>query len=224
MKKPSFFLIVKLFLFILVTIFSLNIMYYFPNLPPTFRLIIKKGVIVIQDDENSTVDKRFLTWFDRDPERQIPDDPGLIVSPADGVVQCIDRLEGNQHVVIEMRYTDVHVQRVPLQGKVIAIEGGGKKLPKGVSPYTYTLKKMLPYQKRITFDTEIGWVAVRQITSLFASRIDVFLQTGEEVKRGQRLGRVLAGSTIVLELPMHIKVLVKNNQEVVGGETIIAKY
>jgi phosphatidylserine decarboxylase len=123
-----------------------------------------------------------------------------------------------------MRYTDVHVQRVPLDGEVIEIEGGGEKIPKGTSPYKYASEKMLPYQKRTVFKTEIGSVAVRQITSLFASRIEVFVRIGEKVKRGQRLGRVLAGSTVVLELPMNIEILVSKNKEVIGGETIIARY
>ena len=186
--------------------------------------MIKKGAIEITDDKTAKVDKRFLKWFDRDPERQIPGDPGLIVSPADGVVQYIDTLQGKQHVVIEMRYTDVHIQRVPMDGKVIVIEGGGKKLPKGVSPYKYASKKMLPYQKRTTFKTDIGEIAVRQITSFFASRAEVFLKVGQKVRRGQRLGYVLAGSTIVLELPMDVKVLVSKNQEVFAGETIVVRY
>lgn len=224
MKGKRLFFLVKLLLFILVTYFSINLIYYFPDLPPTFRLIIKKGVIKIGDNGGTKIDNRFLKWFDRDPDRQIPSDPGLILSPADGVVQYVNIVEGKQHVVIEMRYTDVHVQRIPMDGKVIEIEGGGEKLLEGVSPYKYTTEKMLPYQKRTSFNTEIGEIAVRQITSLFASRIEVFVKVGEKVKRGQRLGRVLAGSTVVLEIPLNIKVLVSKNQDVIGGETIIAKY
>ena len=224
MKGKLIFFLVKLLLFILVTYFSINLIYYFPDLPPTFRLIIKKGVIKIGSDGASKVDKRFLKWFDRDPDRLIPGHPGLILSPADGVVQYIDIVEGKQHVVIEMRYTDVHVQRVPMAGDVIAIEGEGKKIPEGVSIRNYMTDKMLPYQKRTIFQTEIGQIAVRQITSFFASRIEVFVKIGEKVNRGQRLGRVLAGSTVVLEIPLNIKVLVSKNQEVIGGETIIAQY
>ena len=174
--------------------------------------------------ENIGVDKRFLEWFDRDPERRIPGDANIIVSPADGIVQHIDVLDGKQHVVIEMRYTDVHVQRVPMSGKVISIEGEGKKLPEGASVRRYVSDKMLPYQKRTVLETEIGVIAIRQITSFFASRIEVFLKVGEKVERGQRLGRVIAGSTVVLEIPLNLKVLVKVNQEVTAGETILARY
>jgi len=224
MKTKQVFLYFKLLIFTIITFICFNLIYYFPDLPPILRLIVKKGAIKIGDTQTIKVDKRFMTWFDRDPERKIPAGLNLIVSPADGIVQYIDILEGKQHVVIEMRYTDVHVQRVPMDGEVIEIIGGGGKLPDGVSPYKYTGEKMLPYQKRTTFKTDIGEVAVRQITSLFASRIEVFLKHGEKAKKGQRLGRVLAGSTVVLELPMNIKVLVMKNQEVMAGETIIAKY
>jgi len=224
MKTKQVFLYFKLLIFTIITFICFNLIYYFPDLPPILRLIVKKGAIKIGDTRTTQVDKRFLEWFNRDPERQIPIGQGLIVSPADGLVQYIDILDGKQHVVIEMRYTDVHIQRVPMDGEVIEIEGGGEKIPKGANAYKYFEKKMLPYQKRTVFKTEIGEVAVRQITSLFASRAKVYLQNGEKAKRGQRLGCVLAGSTVVLELPMNIKVLVKKNQEVMAGETIIAKY
>jgi len=217
-------LLIKLFLFILITYISANLIYYFPDVPPTLRLIIKKGAITLTKKENRNIDRRFLKWFDRDPERKIPTDPNLIVSPADGIIQHIDVFDGEQHVVIEMRYTDVHVQRVPMAGDVIAIEGEGKKIPEGVSIRNYMADKMLPYQKRTIFQTEIGQIAVRQITSFFASRIQVFVKVGEKVTRGQRLGRVTAGSTVVVELPMNIKILVSRNQEVVAGETVIANY
>ena len=224
MKTKQVFLYFKLLIFIIITFICFNLIYYFPDLPPILRLIVKKGAIKIGDTQTTQVDKRFLTWFDRDPERKIPADLNLIVSPADGIVQYIDILEGKQHVVIEMRYTDVHVQRVPMDGEIIKIEGGGERIPEGASVRKYTSTKMLPYQKRTILETEIGQIAIRQITSFFASRIEVFVKVGEKVTRGQRLGRVIAGSTVVLELPMNIKVLVKKNQEVMAGETIIAKY
>ena len=55
-----------------------------------------KGKIKLQ--ENVKIDKRFLEWFNRDPERNIPTDPNIIVSPADGVVEYIGEKNGNIHV------------------------------------------------------------------------------------------------------------------------------
>ena len=216
--------IIQLFCFSIVTISVLIFGYYFPNLPPFIRAILPpgfKGKIKLQ--EITKVDKRFLKWFNRDPERNIPTDPNIIVSPADGIVEYIGKKNGNIHIVIEMRYTDVHVQRVPIDGVVVKILGEGKKLPfKNIGDYLS--KKMLPYQKVTILNTEIGTVKVRQITSAFASRIQVYVHPGQHVKRGERLGRVLAGSTIVLEVPDTVKILVKKNQEVLAGESIIGKY
>jgi len=222
MKKA--FITFKLAFFLALTFVSYTMLVYFPSTPPFIRYFIPAAKVSLVDGDNYKVDERFLTWFDRDPERNIPDEPGTILAPADGVVQYIAVIDEAQHLVIEMRYTDVHVQRIPMDGKVIEIIGGGQKLPKDESAYAYAEEKMLPYQRRTLFDTEIGPLAVRQITSLFAARIEVFLETGDLAVRGERLGRVLAGSTVVLELPMDIEILVKPEQEVFGGETIVARY
>jgi len=214
----------QIFVFLIITILALIIGYYFPNLPPFVRTLLpggSKGAIKLVA---ARPDKRFLSWFNRDPERNIPTEPNIIVSPADGYITCIKNWHKAKHIIIEMRYTDVHVQRVPMDGIVVSIEGEGKKLPANIKIGDYMLKKMLPYQKITTFQTEIGIVKVHQITSFFANRAQVYLKVGQEVKRGQRLGRVLAGSTIVLEIPENVKILVKKNQEVIGGETVIGKY
>jgi len=215
----------QIFCFLVVTAVALTIGYYFPNLPPFVRALLPKGSKgIIRLTKSEHTDSRFLKWFNRDPERKIPTEPNIVVSPADGIVECIKKWNNMKHIVIEMRYTDVHVQRVPMDGIVVSIEGEGKKLPANIKIGDYMLKKMLPYQKITTFKTEIGIVKVHQITSFFANRVQVYVKVGQKVKRGQRLGRVLAGSTIVLEIPEIVNILVKENQEVIAGETIIGKY
>ncbi len=215
--------VVQFVLFVTVTFAIGYLVYYFPNTPPLLRHFAVKHRIPLGDKEAKKPDERFLTWFNRDPERMIPQEPNVIVSPADGFVAAIGPRNGKQHILIEMRYTDVHVQRVPLDGLVVAVEGEGKPLPKGMTIGDYTLEKLAPYQKWTVLRTEIGDVVVRQITSLFANRIEVFVKEGDQVKRGQRLGRVLAGSNVVIELPVNVHVLVKTGQDVVGGETVIAR-
>jgi len=198
----------------------------FPNPPSLVRNWLNRHRVDLQESDrgNTAPDKRFLDWFNRDPDRHVPPEPRIIVSPADGVLERIIRKDGRVHLIIEMRYTDVHVQRVPISGRVISIQGGGKELKKGFNVMDYELKKMMPFQKITTFKTAIGIVRVRQITSFFAKRIKVFLKTGRKYDTGARLGNVLAGSTIVLELPDSVKIVVKDGIEVVGGETIVARY
>lgn len=225
MLNKKVLLIFQVFCFLMVTISAFVVGYYFPNLPPFVRALLpggSKGAIKL--NTNNQPDERFLSWFNRAPKRNIPTEPNIIVSPANGYITCIKNWHGAKHVIIEMRYTDVHVQRVPIDGVVVSIEGEGKKLPANIKIGDYMLKKMLPYQKITTFQTEIGIVKVHQITSFFANRVQVYLKVGQKAKRGQRLGSVLAGSTVVLEVPENVEILVKKNQEVIDGETIIGRY
>ncbi len=212
---------------VIVTSVTLYFGLYFPNVPPLIRGFVVKHRVSLQNEPSKksvSVDKNFLQWFNRDPDRQIPSEPRIVVSPADGFIAGIGTKNDAHHILIEMRYTDVHVQRVPLDGRVIEIEGEGRELPPGYRIMDYTLDKLFPFQKWTVFETEIGRVVVRQITSLFAKRIEVFLKEGQFAKRGERLGRVLAGSNVVLELPVRTRLTVEKGQEVVGGETIVARY
>jgi hypothetical protein len=167
--------VAQIILFTLITIGIGTLVFYFPNLPPILRSRIKKGSVDLNSEKSHRIDDRFLDWFNRDPERDIPTEPNVIVSPADGFITAIQPINEAVHIVIEMRYTDVHVQRVPIDGKIVTIEGGGKQLPADHSVGDYTLEKLMPYQKVTVFDTEIGYVVVRQITSYFARRISVFI-------------------------------------------------
>lgn len=213
---------IQLAVFLVITFVVGTAVYYFPNLPPVLRPFLHKGSIEISKETKP--DKRFMQWFDRDPERNIPIEEGIIVAPADGVVMAVQDIGDRKHIVIEMRYTDVHVQRIPISGVVISIDGDGKRLPEGMKVGEYALNKMLPYQKATTLRTEIGEVKIRQITSFFANRIIVYPEVGQDVKIGERLGRILAGSTVVIELPELVVPIVKAHQDVLAGETIIARY
>lgn len=216
--------LIRIIIFLAISYISIATIIYYPNLPPVISKIAYHYRVSLIEDNKYKADTRFLEWFNRDPERTIPSAPNIIVSPADGVVEFIKKRDQTIHVIIEMRYTDVHVQRVPLKGLVVNIEGGGSKIKEGFEIMDYELDKMLPFQKITTFDTEIGRIKVRQITSFFAKRISVFLEIGKNYNKGVRLGNVLAGSTVVLELPDQVKVLVKQHDEVLAGETIIAKF
>jgi phosphatidylserine decarboxylase len=223
--KRKIFILGQLLLFLLISCIALGIIICFPNPPSYIRPLINTYRIkLVEQGPQQKIDQRFLAWFNRDPERHVPKEDNIIVSPADGVLEHIIKKEKSIHLVIEMRYTDIHVQRVPITGKLLSIDGGGEKLQEGFNVMDYQLDKMMPFQKITTFDTKIGIVKVHQITSFFAKRITVFLVKGHEYAIGERLGNVLAGSTVVLELPIHVKIVVKKNDELLGGETIVARY
>src|SRR5579875_3170024 len=89
--------------------------------------------------------------------------------------------------------------------------------------FAFLRDKPCPVQKRIVLATSTGEIAVRLITSLAARRIEVWVNEGDEIERGQRIGRILLGSTVVLELPATAKLLVRTGERVRAGETAVAE-
>src|SRR3546814_9235346 len=91
------------------------------------------------------------------------------------------------------------------------------------SDLAFLQEKSCPVQKRLVIAADCGQVAVRLITNLAARRIETWVQDGETIARGQRIGRILLGSTVVLELPATTKLLVRTGDRVWAGETAVAE-
>jgi phosphatidylserine decarboxylase len=166
----------------------------------------------------------FFVFFFRDPERRIPTEPNRIVSPADGRVMHVgDPGPGAppglwQRITIFLSPLDVHVNRIPVEGRVTRVEyHRGKFLP-AYREEAGTLNEW----------TEVGIdhagtpVVVRQIVGILARRIVCRVKPGDQVGRGQRFGIMKFGSRIDLFLPPSARVVVKVGDRVVGGETPVA--
>jgi len=184
----------------------------------------------------------YVRYFTRDPKRVPPSRQRIIVSPADGVVRRVFESNHRLLVDISMSFYDVHVQRVPIGGTVRHIEDSGHTVEKGSAeeqgyfddPWSYESDYLFPAQKATYIDTEIGEVIVRQITSIWAGRISTYLTPGQRVHTGDKLGHIFLGSTVVLELPPTVRVLVqeqianrprrRTDKPIRGGETIVAEY
>lgn len=166
---------------------------------------------------NRIVPKSFQGFFNRDPERKTPPGP-VIVAPADGLLELRRRPGKIPEFIIHLRLTDVHVQRVPFPGVVssVAEEGQGHYYP-GQEGYLYGVQTVT------TIDSALGRYSVRQITSFLTTRIKNFLKPGQKVAAGQRLGRILLGSTVILEMPGNWRVEAREGQKVFGGETVLAR-
>jgi phosphatidylserine decarboxylase len=166
--------------------------------------------------------RAFLGHFYSDPERVAP--PGTkLIAPADGLLISADVRDGIRYLVIALSFWDMHVQRSPVAGRVISVQSHGDGLMDGEGrEFAFLREKACPVQKRIVVETLAGTVAVRLITSLAARRIETWVEEGEEIERGQRIGRILLGSTVVLELPESVKLLVDTGVRVWAGETEIA--
>ena len=175
--------------------------------------------------DSGDIDRDFMAFFSRDPDRIVP--PGNnIVSPSDGVVQDIPTQDGTTYLVVGLSFWDVHVIRSPVEGIVKDITEEGLTLLRHPSAdylkQSIFLKgKPAPVQQIITLDTEHGEIKVRLITSYFASRLKTWVHIGQRLTTGERLGRIVLGSTVVTEFPGSPNLSVQTGTRVVGGETII---
>lgn len=173
--------------------------------------------------KNSRYQRAFLRHFYSDPERVAPPGPSLI-APADGLVSSAEAQGGIRYLVIALSFWDMHVQRSPVSGTVLSVESHGDDFLDGEGrEFAFLREKSCPVQKRLVVATEAGQVAVRLITSLAARRIETWVREGEEIERGQRIGRILLGSTVVLELPAATKLLVRTGDRVWAGQTAVAE-
>jgi phosphatidylserine decarboxylase len=167
--------------------------------------------------------RAFLRHFYNDPERVAPSG-NSVLAPADGLVTSADVCGGVRYLVIALSFWDMHVQRSPVSGKVLSVRAHGDDFMDGEGrEFAFLREKSCPVQKRLVLATDCGQFAVRLITSVAARRIETWVQEGEQVERGQRIGRILLGSTVVLELPSATKLLVRPGDRVWAGQTAVAE-
>lgn len=166
----------------------------------------------------------FLIYFFRDPERTIPGDELAIVSPADGKVLSIEETVENeflnervQKISIFMSPLNVHINRIPISGKVDYF-----RYMKGKFFAAYKPESSAQNEQTIIGITHPKVkVLFKQISGVLARRIICYLKIGDSAQKGRRFGLIKFGSRVEMFLPLKIKVHVVNNQQVVGGETII---
>ncbi len=157
----------------------------------------------------------FLIFF-RDPEREIGKG---ITAPADGIVKRIKKNDESIMISTFMRVHDVHVNRCPIDGKVVGLEHVlGKHIPAYKENYEKNEKVI------IDLDTKIGKVRIVQIAGIFARRIVPYVREGEEIKKGQKIGIVRFGSRVDLYLPLdNMRLKIKEETRIYAGTTQIAE-
>ena len=166
----------------------------------------------------------FVTWFFRDPERDVPDEDGAIVSPADGKVIKVDvvndafGLEAALKVSVFMNVFNVHVNRAPIDGTVTDVAyHPGKFLSANLD------KASLDNERNALF-LDIGRgrkLVVVQIAGLIARRIVCKIKKGDFVRRGQRFGLIRFGSRLDCYLPPDAEPAVDIGDKVMAGTTIL---
>ena len=154
----------------------------------------------------------FFVYFFRDPEREAADG---IVSPADGVVQSVIGEHGRAVVSIFMNLHNVHVNRAPLDGWVKAIEySEGSHVP------AYSKDSENNERNTVVLETLIGEVRVTQIAGALARRIVCYVETEQELLRGERFGMIRFGSRVDLDMPIDkVRIAVREGDRVLAGST-----
>lgn len=161
----------------------------------------------------------------RDPERTIERREDAALSPADGRVLRVGREFDDYwqtemtEIAIFLALSNVHVQRVPLDGEVVAQrrKAGGYK-PAMTEAATHGNNQIATY-----LQTPVGPCTVTQISGILARRIVTWPHVGDQVQQGDRLGMIKFGSQVTLRLPTSARVLVKAGDHVVGGRTVMAE-
>jgi phosphatidylserine decarboxylase len=168
----------------------------------------------------------FFAYFFRDPDREVPQGPDIVVSPADGRVMIAGPSDGRwappgrwQQVTIFLSPMDVHMNRSPVAGRIARIE--------------YRPGKFLPAYKESANDNELNelWIdaggrtiVVRQVVGVLARRIVCRVAEGQHVARGERIGLMKFGSRMDVFLPDAAEILVSVGDRVIGGETVLAQF
>ncbi len=161
----------------------------------------------------------FREFFDRDPERVPPPGNGLVLAPADGLLELLPaRGDAPARFVVHLRLTDVHVQRAPLAGKVVSVDRSGEGHYYPDDPRYWN-----GVQAVTRIESALGVYAVRQMTTLLTRRLETYLEPGQTVAAGQRLGRIRLGSTVILDLPGAWTPLAAPRQKVYAGVTPLAR-
>lgn len=167
----------------------------------------------------------FVMNFFRDPERAPPAGEDLVVSPADGKVLSVAEVDEGRYlnrrmkrVCVFMNVFNVHVNRIPVSGRVKAVR---------YNPGKY----LMGYAEKASLDNEQNAIVIErasgqdvlfiQIAGLVARRIVCYLKGGETVSRGERFGLIRFGSRVDVYLPPEAEVLATVGQVVKAGETVL---
>jgi len=167
----------------------------------------------------------FTAYFFRNPERRIPGDEKAVVSPADGKIVFAGVINEEKYlqaqvnkVSIFMSATNVHVNRVPLAGRVVDLQyHKGQFL-------NASLDKSSDLNERLgmILETETGaHLLVVQIAGLIARRIVCYPEIGDQLEKGVRYGLIRFGSRVDVYFPKEWKINVGVGDKVTGGETVI---
>ena len=169
-----------------------------------------------------------IAAFFRDPDRAIPRDPSLILSPADGKVTMIDeveveiekdRVERLRRVSIFLSIFNVHINRAPAYGTVISVKHTPGKYLNAMNDRSSEENE----SNMIWMKSNLGPLGIKQISGVIARRIVCYCRKGEHVLAGQRIGLIRFGSRTNAYFPLDATLRVSVGQKVHAGLTVLAE-
>lgn len=199
---------------LLITAFGVGILaHYYDYLGLSILYLVLGGLFL------------FCLNFFRDPTRIVPVNPKAIISPADGKVVKISKVDdpdvGEQATLVSifLNVFNVHTNRMPVTATIKSVD---HKIGKFLAAFNHLASDE---NERVTIimESEFGTFKVKQIAGLIARRIICYAEPGKEMQKGGRLGYIMFGSRTDLILPAQVNVQVQVGQKVTGTETIIGE-
>jgi len=167
----------------------------------------------------------FTLYFFRDPLRQPPADPRAMVSPADGKVLDVTKVQepnfiGGEamRIAIFLSVMDVHINYVPYAGTVSYLKYNKGKFYRANIPSASDENE----HTFIGVESDLGKYAFKQSAGLIARRIVCRLKLGDKVKTGEKFGMIKFGSRMEIFLPSWATVTIKEGDRLRAGESVIA--
>jgi phosphatidylserine decarboxylase len=166
----------------------------------------------------------FMAFFFRDPERHIPYDGDVVVSPADGRVLAAGRLEPGDdsapfQISIFLSPLDVHINRSPIEGEIVDVT----YKPGAFHIASRDIASVENEQNILTVKGPKVTVTVRQVAGIMARRLVLWKRAGDRVGLGERIGLMKFSSRMDVIFPPDVDMLVRKGDRVKGGVTIIGR-
>lgn len=159
----------------------------------------------------------FVAFFFRNPRRDIPGDPKVIVSPADGRVVKVERVGNVTKLSIFLSIFDVHVNRSPMRGRIEAMD-----YKPGRFRAAFNHAASVENERNIIMvsqgNTKLVFI---QIAGLVARRIVCWKKRGDFVEKGELVGLIRFGSRVDVLFPAGTEVTVQVGDRVSGGSSPI---
>jgi phosphatidylserine decarboxylase len=166
----------------------------------------------------------FMAYFFRDPKRVPPEDPNVVVAPADGRVTRVKSLasengEPSTLVSIFLSPFDVHINRSPIAGEVLDIRYSRGKFLMATNEKASDVNE----QNALVIKGDKVTVICKQIAGILARRVVCWTRKGDNLALGQRFGMIKFSSRTDLILPANVDVTISEGSRVTGGVTVIGR-